>query len=98
MHDAEELVKHERIGGADRFDLVMDAYNFASNVRNGRVKKVVVFYQPGVGYRTIIYIDGKSPMERMYPDGKWGQAKADVDRTLHKYQCDLLTVKDPGQP
>jgi hypothetical protein len=97
MYDPDKLVRRRRDGNPNGFDPVLDTYEFEPNARNGQVKKVVVVHQRGHGYRTIVFIDGKEPMERSYHEGQWGMAKDDLDEALRQYQCDPFTIKEPRQ-
>jgi hypothetical protein len=98
MYAPGKRVKHKRTGSPNGIDPVLDTYEFKRNVRMGQVNRVVVTYTPGRGYTTIVHIEGKTPMGRDYPDGQWGQARGDLDEALREHQCDLFTIKDPGQP
>ena|SRR6516164_2897383 len=95
MYDADKMVIYTRDGIASGFDTVIDTYEFKQDARNGQVSRVFVSYQRGHGYRTIMFIDRKMPMERAYYDWQWIEAKHDLEDVLLQHQCDLFTIRDP---
>ena len=98
MYDADKMLIYRRDGFPNGIDSVVDTYGFKPDSRNGQVIKVVAIYQPGYGFRTVMHINGKSPMERNYPVGQWGPAKQNLLNALREHQCDEFTIKDPSQP
>jgi hypothetical protein len=98
MYDADEMVIYKRDGFPNGIGTVVDTYEFKLDARNGEVRKVVVIYQPGRGYRTVVHINGKRSLVHDYPSGRWESARDNLDDVLDKHQCDLFTIKDPCQP
>ena len=98
MYDADKMLIYRRDGFPNGIDRVVDSYEFKPDARNGQISKVVVIYQPGRGYRTVVHIDGKKSLVRDYPSGRWGSAKDNLDDVLDQHQCELFTIKDPRQP
>ena len=73
MYDADKMLIYRRDGFPNGIDRVVDSYEFKPDARNGQITKVVVIYQPGRGYRTVVHIDGKKSLVHDYPSGRWDQ-------------------------
>ena len=97
MYDADKMLIYRRDGFPNGIDRVVDSYEFKPDARNGQVRKVIVIYQPGRGYRTVVHINGKKSLVRDYPSGRWGSAKDNLDEVLDQHQCDLFAIRDPKQ-
>ena len=93
MYDADKMVIYKRDGFPNGIDTVVDTYEFKPDARNGQVRKVIVIYQPGRGYRTVVHIDGKKSLVRDHPSGRWGSATDNLDDVLDQHQCELFTIK-----
>ena len=98
MYDADSLVKHARKGSPNGFETVTDTYRFEPQFKNGQVSKVEVIFRPRQGYTIIMYLDGKTPVQRSTTAWLWGSVAYDLRDALLQHQFDLFTIKDPRRP